>query len=588
MQLSLHFPSCHHPQAPTPSFATSRAATMSESATHFALATTDIVEEIVEHLAPGKECTSRDQRQSVSALTRVSKVFHSPATKALWARLSSLQPLLLLLPEQTLYPARRRRGPGYVNITPAVSRLSVTTIDIETWLRFCNRIAMVRHLSLHLSDFHHIPEESWSYLARFLDATGLFFPYLQTLSSGEPTVSGDDLQLLTSLSLRSVPVRYYAYTDGGQKKGYLLAVQQMLNNAPRLTDLTVVCFPGDFFTHIRPMVLRKLRTLSIEIELEKWGREWAQHKWLPTTDALQVLSTLNALESLQVVLDVDCDSNVEFVGFRSLTTLTIYDCRPYNTMWLLAKCSSPCLHTLTIDLLKWYEERFGWHELQPLCSTIAETAPQLHTLHIDIGYIPNCPEQSQDPDMLLPAVRPLLALCHLKHVSLSFNANNIMPSDAVLESFAKAWPALVSLKILYGYYLNRSLAPEGSDKVNATLRSLRAFATYCPNLRTLHIPRLYVTAEDCTDDRAHWDDTEHVQGHQLQDLQIRRVFTAFIDITDERWVADAWILPVHNIFPHIDVKVAPYAAVFLRFHSGRNPDARAHRCIWVGALNILE
>lgn len=86
--------------------------TMSESARLFALQITDILEEIVEHLAPGKECTSGDQQQDVSALTRVSKVFHIPATKALWARLPSLHPLLLLLPEyDRLYQAHCKDKP---------------------------------------------------------------------------------------------------------------------------------------------------------------------------------------------------------------------------------------------------------------------------------------------------------------------------------------------------------------------------------------------------------------------------------------------------------------------------------------------
>ncbi len=101
--------------------------TMSESPRPSALGTTDILEEIVEHLAPGKECTSGDQRQHVSALTRVSKGFHIPATKALWARLHSLQPLLLLLPEfETLYPAHRIEYSYRTDIKDVVRIVAIT------------------------------------------------------------------------------------------------------------------------------------------------------------------------------------------------------------------------------------------------------------------------------------------------------------------------------------------------------------------------------------------------------------------------------------------------------------------------------
>lgn len=99
---------------------------MSESARQFALQITDILEEIVEHLAPGKECTSGDQQQDVSALTRVSKAFHIPATKALWARLPSRLPLLLLLPEfEKLYQAHCQNRPDSMGITDVVCIVSV-------------------------------------------------------------------------------------------------------------------------------------------------------------------------------------------------------------------------------------------------------------------------------------------------------------------------------------------------------------------------------------------------------------------------------------------------------------------------------
>lgn len=78
---------------------------------HSALQNADILEEIVEQLAPGKDCISEEQRKSVSALARVSKAFHIPATKALWTR-PSLHHLLLLLPEyQRLYQAHREEHP---------------------------------------------------------------------------------------------------------------------------------------------------------------------------------------------------------------------------------------------------------------------------------------------------------------------------------------------------------------------------------------------------------------------------------------------------------------------------------------------
>ncbi|OJT06471.1 hypothetical protein TRAPUB_2675 [Trametes pubescens] len=534
---------------------------------HVALHDADILELIVEHLAPGKECTSEAQRQPISALARVSKAFHIPATKALWARLPSLHHLLLLLPEfDTMYRAYRTEHPfGDLKDVRLSERVSPAT-----WARFRNRAAAVRHLSQgRFSDVLVLHDESWSYLARLLGDHGPLFPSLRTVSGWQPTTSCEDLRLLACPLLQSVAI-YHAFTDQGWAGSCPLAVQDVLINAPGLTDLKLVSCSDDFFTHITPEALAQLRSLWFEVDQPT---DCAPREWYPNAAALRVLSALPALEHLRVELALDYN-DTEFMGFGSLITLCILDSGCGDATWFLERCSSPRLRELTIDLTNLYFQEFEWEDMHPLCVAIAGHTPQLRELQIFFGFFGEMPEQI--PDMLLTAAHPLFALRHLTTLSLWLSYGEFILSDSVLEAFAEAWPALVSLEICFSTF--RPYTPGGLPRphpASVTLRSFHALSRHCPHLQVLHIPHLYVPPEDCYGS-VNVDGAEHSPGHQLWKMAICRAF-----IVD----AHACAQVLHHIFPHLDVGHS--RAAYLRSHDACQED-HFFRTAWLNTLDALE
>ncbi|OJT06485.1 hypothetical protein TRAPUB_2644 [Trametes pubescens] len=181
--------------------------------------------------------------------------------------------------------------------------------------------------------------------------------------------------------------------------------------------------------------------------------------------------------------------------------------------------------------------------------------------------------------MLLTAAHPLLALRHLTAVTLWFDHGEIMLSDMVLESFAEAWPAPVSLRICFGVLSHSDPSAPPVYLATVTLRSFRAFARHCSSLQSPHIPHLYVPVEDCADD-TYWDGSEYVRDHQLPSLAVCRAI-----IQDVRWCASA----LHRIFPHLDIGGS--RDLYVRSHRGHNSDVREDQvfsAIWLGMLDALE
>ncbi|EIW54366.1 uncharacterized protein TRAVEDRAFT_52073 [Trametes versicolor FP-101664 SS1] len=583
---------------------------MSESARQFALQITDILEEIVEHLAPGKECTSGDQQQDVSALTRVSKAFHIPATNALWARLPSLHPLLLLLPEyDRLYQAHCKDKP-FNRLTSV--RLS-EPISPEIWARFRDRAVLVRRLAAGYDtlSISRLARQTLARLSSLDGGAGPLLPSLQAIISWRSMETCEDLVPLASPLLRVLSLRHVGTEDDDRADGdyaeddesgsigeakidldeaqhdnvdqWPLTIQNMFANAPGLTKLDLNDSNGELFARVAPEAFYQLRTLRFFVNQ---ASDMAPDELYPTAEALRALSTLPVLQHLRMELDVD-RYDLEFVGFPSLAELAIVDCGRGDTAWFLTRCSSPHLHTLTINLTNLYFHLFRWEHLLPLCSAIAGSAPQLCDLSLSFRHFHSSPELS--PDMLLTAARPLLALRDLTDLSLWFDHGEIILSDAVLESFAEAWPALVSLRICFRM-LRQSVrpgAPPIECPITVTLRCFRAFARHCPHLKSLHIPHLYVTVDDCADD-TDGDGSEHAPDHRLLELAVCR---AYIDIMESgaRWCA--WAL--NRIFPHLDVNGSRDLYV-RRSHSGQHllrENIRADEPFveaWLSMLDALE
>ncbi|KAL1940717.1 hypothetical protein VTO73DRAFT_7758 [Trametes versicolor] len=272
----------------------------------------------------------------------------------------------------------------------------------------------------------------------------------------------------------------------------------------------------DLLTRFSPEAIQQLKTLQVEVE--EVGD--VAMDWYPSPDALRVAANLPALEHLLV--ETNTGPHLDFTGFHSLLTLQIIDCgRGDDTTWLLARCSSPHLRELTIDFTNLYD-CFNWGDVHTLCSTIAQSAPQLRCLDFTPGILdlPEAPDNSEHAaDILLTVVHPLFALRQLTVLTICFDLSEISLSDAVLEVFAKAWPMLVRLTICFIKILHIDPDSPHLYPANITLRSLDTFSERCPQLQGLHIPHIYVPPRmDC--DTA--GGGEQLQGRCLKELVICR------------------------------------------------------------------
>lgn len=415
-----------------------------------------------------------------------------------------------------------------------------------------------------------LEDESWSHLARLLGGTGPLFPSLRTVCVAQSSQTCEDLRLLSSPSLQFVCL-YHAFYGEGWKGDCLLAIKDMLINAPKLIEIELVSCSDDFFTHIPPEALARLRYLRFEVDQPT---DMAPREWYPNAAALRVLSALPALEHLRVELALDYN-DTEFVGFGSLITLHIVDAGYGDATWFLERCSSPHLRELTIDFTDLYFCPFEWEDMHPLCTAIAGHTPGLRYLGMVFGYFGEMPEQT--PDMLLAAAHPLFALRNLTTLSLWLGYGEIILSDAVLEAFAEAWPALVKLVICHHKF--RPHTPGGPPRphpASVTLRSFHALSRKCPQLEVLHLPHLYVPPEDCYGS-VNLDGTEHSSDRQLWKLAVCRAF-----IMD----AHACALALHAIFPHLNISQS--RAAYLRSHDGCPEEDDFFRTAWLDTLNAIE
>lgn len=434
----------------------------------------------------------------------------------------------------------------------------------------------MEHLSWSRSP---IADETWSYLARLCGDACPLLPSLRRIVEWQPTPGYDDLRLLASPQLQSLSLYNVGIWDphGEEIRSLALTMQHMFANAPGLTELRLNSCKRDLLTRFPPEAIQQLKTLQVEVE--EVGD--VAMDWYPSPDALRVAANLPALEHLLV--ETNTGPHLDFTGFHSLLTLQIIDCgRGDDTTWLLARCSSPHLRELTIDFTNLYDF-FNWEDVHTLCSTIAQSAPQLRCLDFTPGILdlPEAPDNSEHAaDILLTVVHPLFALRQLTVLTICFDLSEISLSDAVLEAFAEAWPMLVRLTICFIKILH--IDPEAPHlyPANITLRSLGTFSECCPQLQVLHIPHIYVPPRmDC--DTA--GGGEQLQGRCLKELVICRAA-----IGDVQRCAQV----IRRVFPRLDA--AKSRTSFLRSHNGQclNPESveRDGPCnkAWLGVLGALQ
>ncbi|KZT68264.1 hypothetical protein DAEQUDRAFT_766447 [Daedalea quercina L-15889] len=140
----------------------------------------------------------------------------------------------------------------------------------------------------------------------------------------------------------------------------------------------------------------------------------------------------------------------------------------------------------------------------------------------------------------LDLIRPLLDMRDLRVVSLQTDGSSSTWCNEVLCAMASAWPAVVSLEVLWAV----------SDDRGPTLQCLPHVARCCPHLR-----RLCLTSVGCT-----WDASLNVvspASHGLQTLSTIRDLR--IPTNPDKSVADIALF-LDRLFPSLDTSEIPSSA----------------------------
>ena len=232
---------------------------------------------------------------------------------------------------------------------------------------------------------------------------------------------------------------------------------------------------------------------------------------LLAVDDLEPLTHLEALERLSVFIATEGTTRIPLLLAR-LHRLSVW--APYS--WdsardLLQRVRAPQLRSLSLSVRQ--------RDPQPLIrdatlclQNIATKLSALETLliHCDksIRSPFTFPGEALDTKGALGAIlEPLLALRHLRHVTLNFKDFTFHIASDDMRRLAEAWPGVEELRI----------AVATVDGGRAGFESVVHFARRCPHLQVLHLPAMYLAVDA-------FDELEYpAEPHPLQDLDVKEV-----------------------------------------------------------------
>ncbi|KAI0645137.1 hypothetical protein C8Q79DRAFT_754321 [Trametes meyenii] len=566
-----------------------------------ALQLPNVVRRIIQHIAPNRECRTPEQRKWLRPLTATSLAFYAPATEALWAKIPSMLPILLLFPEfYTRYHALPQRLP-HGHTFPAF-REQILQVDegSQEWRRARQYACLVRAL---LPDDatggpppKHLIAASWLALRRLCHNRPLF-PHLRHLH-WSPHSSCCDLSVLLPLSPRPPllyfhldfrePVRALLGSTNDELGRFYRKIRELFSSMTMPFHLEFTSPPGDLWTIFPgPIALQDVRTLRLQSSRTQIDLAGGT-QWYPTVPTLNTLSALQNLENLSFELYWDrrgpgsCSD-----GFASLKELSLIDLCDGATEFI-KKCHSEDLRTLNLDVSRaacsntLMARRYWPH----LCDTIAIRFRHLNVLTLAFGQIQDkwgneTPLSSHD---FVGILSPLLhGVRGLSSVSISLWRGEYALSDAVLSNFAGAWPNLVTLKIRSRITFQRPPQdqpfPHSSHQPpTATLRGLEKLAQRCPKLRTLHMPCIHVPHSDS------WPSGTALPrlDHRLSELVVSVPYVP-CPFHDRDFA-----LGVDRLFPRLDVRASAASdAVYGKFAYGVGHGAYYYPS-WYQLLSLVE
>ena len=511
------------------------------SQTHRALACVDLILEIIEQTSPLSDSTSdarETHRKLLATLALVCKTFNGPATKALWCRLDSFLPLMVIFSafdhkkSSTDSPAT-----NVCTVNPILCAIIVVTDDRKKMIsgdippyefsRFRELGSYVQAVgppwTTCVCHTELIDAGSWHYLARLSPGEPLF-PYLRELHWTVQDASCTELLFLVSSSLRCLTVCYSGHSADSREwtlsQGMLF--RTIFDIAPHLTHLVL----RDIEDKLLPACLSHARLLR-GLHVTSFD-----HGVFIGFDTLRIMSAMEALEELSFGFDPLSEDLVDFSGFNALKTLEMTVLLT-PTRLIFDAFSSPNLRKLSLNSRS---EVLNHDEASAMATTLAQTFSAMEDLTWTLEIRDDVPmEAVVAPFLPLPLVRVRLEIFGVPESNLSDEFFATLPESR--------WSRLIELCVSVPCQPNTVAQLPG-----LSARTLLAFAQGCPQLRTLRLPQMHAPRlEDISG--------YPVLQHGLCTLSVDRLG----ELGDVGYVA--WALVLDRLFPGLETTEPPQGHV---------------------------
>lgn len=418
---------------------------------HHALAVDDVLDEIFKRLTYHNTSIinvnhqTQLVRRDLLAIALCCKTWKDKGLNLLWNRMSSLAPLLSLLP-------RMQRIDGKMAIIGKLDRAAFVVFD-----SYARRVV---HLSFDTSDLHELDRATCINLSSL---KGGLLPSLKTfrMCSGSRTSAFDQhtaILLLPAL-VRSKSLYSITRVDGHEGYGLGPTLSVLVNNVNTTTlyELSVHGKLPREYVSLFP-TMHHLRSITIVLSTEGWEFE-----------LLETLSTLQTLQSLDISFHPSRATplqSVREIPFDNLSSLSL---------------------TATLELILQILDSLGGAQLESLTlyprGGLPGSPAEYRHLYGSMGKLPLLREVAQTFSQMDHAspfeehsakevLRPMQALVRLESLRLWHIPPWLQFSDDDISTLAPAWPSLKKL-ILYRYV---------PVTVKPTMASLCHLAAACPEL----------------------------------------------------------------------------------------------------------
>ncbi|RPD56566.1 hypothetical protein L226DRAFT_567628 [Lentinus tigrinus ALCF2SS1-7] len=494
-----------------------------QSATHFALNSPDVLEEIFgwlglhDHIAgDGRDAL----REALYAAALVCRTFSQHALDRLWHTLDEVHPLLSVLPSFR-YNKDEDACMFSREATP------------EEWQRF--ELYACRVHALKYDDGYEIPVHSsaWTYLQSHCQAHGApLLPRMKSLVLRDLSTSDlGPVLVLPGPTLRHLSISFESRLPyrlpGSAEPVFAMALDAVAAHSP---DLHTLHFDHTFYLDASAVLalgrLARLSNLSF-CQCDRCALPDFRAFWT----ASPVPASLRTLEL--AVQDLPADFVAGPGGLRFLQVLKV--CGTSGDIDNFVRGIQPTssrLHTVEIVSWRQWDAEFGEDSEAPpphlssICRSLPSTSLRSLELNLDISSATSSPCTFS---AIAAALRPL---SNLAAFTLHAGPKRIPISDEGVRTLGEACPRLRSLTVTQHYY-------NPPDSGSVTLAVLGEIARSCPALESLSLPRL--AAWDCVPQP---EEAEvPVAAHGLRSLEFQEVAGA----AEPSFVASA----IARIFPHL-------------------------------------